>query len=407
MPVAQFQGVLPIPIFLAPFTFTSIGGSWISWNPVNSDWAMFSLALAKPAPVTTQGFMASTYSRYHLMQPSGAITVQMGNSAINTGNLDYECHVAIGNAAYRIAVHHDGTNVNSTYPVYGTEILPIYQSFTDPNPPGLAAWETQTGGATYNAYGNFSIIGKIGVLVQELGKVLPAAAHMYTNNSSVVQTMGAVLAQNPATASFAGLAQEFGPLGYGAWPNGFFTCDQVTGNNIFWCIPASLTSVTLQTLNVQMSIATGVITPLWGQGVSFTFDNPALNTILASAAMRFNPTSNGVWCTNGTNNTDYYITNDGTRYWQVQYVYQQNSRKISSSASELGRPTRFVDAAGNFWYAGLGSQVSGGLLQPLTSFGANIGFDPITLQMPPPLSFPCWSTCLDRIGGTPSVLSLD
>ena len=87
---------------------------------------------------------------------------------------------------------------------------------------------------------------------------------------------------------------------------------------------------------------------------------------------------------------DYFVSPDGTRYWQIQYFPQGNTAISKPSAQEAAN--KFVDSRGTFWYTGSATQ-GGGVIQPLYSFGPNSPYNFYKLVQQP-FHMPCFDPCL-------------
>jgi hypothetical protein len=183
------------------------------------------------------------------------------------------------------------------------------------------------------------------------------------------------------------------------------------GSNYLWSGAASSSQVYLQTVIPTCDIAQASFTTTFtSTRDALSFDNPVLNALLSTFA-----TSNWMPCSTGnifaTNQSgqflDYFVSKDGTKYWLLNYV--QIGAKLQNTASygatipgaiTDSANSRWIDSSGIFWYTG-DAVSSGGETFVANSFGFDIPFSPIVLPYVPPISFPCWSACLGRVGGAP------
>jgi hypothetical protein len=133
--------------------------------------------------------------------------------------------------------------------------------------------------------------------------------------------------------------------------------------------------------------------------LQFEFDNAALNTAIVNQTYILRPCANGWLFSVGT--SDYYISADWTRYWQLNFVAGAPGIPLPVAGIETGETnfsrmvTKFIDVQGIFWYTGINSNVggTGGQNTPLYSFGFDLPFYPPVLPTIPPLKIPCWSPC--------------
>ena len=123
-----------------------------------------------------------------------------------------------------------------------------------------------------------------------------------------------------------------------------------------------------------------------------SFDNAAINAALdVDYGSGNNCNGAGI---NGfmvsVNNTDYYVSKDGTQYWQLNYV-SQNGNPVPPPGS---LQTKFFDASGIFWWIGANKNEDGSVT-PYYSYSQDIPYPLYVLNFPP-YSMQCWSQCLGK-----------
>jgi hypothetical protein len=164
--------------------------------------------------------------------------------------------------------------------------------------------------------------------------------------------------------------------------------------NYLWCIPS--TGVNKITVARWHSALAGNNSGVQVESTDlFSFDNPALNAVLA----KYNPVATCFPCglrgwlfMDIDNQVDYFVDVTGQRYWRLNYLPQGNAKPVPSGSEAA---YKFVDFNGVFWYTGLATQ-TGQTVTPQYSFGYSIPFNRVTLPPIPPMSLPCYADCLGQ-----------
>jgi hypothetical protein len=414
MPTAIFQGILTIPVFKTPYTvppLNSINGAPMSLNA--SDSALFSIS-SMQENFTDAYYYGMNWARVIRFNPANYTQVDLGNvgQGVSGGAQINGGWLSQGNAAYFPGANTSYGGVGTNQTQCGCWNVGVGAGVVNNSAPNMYLWGV---GANTNILPSpfFGPLPMQNVRYQVMeipGIAVPGQAMMLTSATGGLQTLagfcnpfnGSGYVQNPPATN--------GPLSYSQWGLGFIIPDRSTGNNIWWGINNLGNQIKLVSVGMFYSILSGNSNFVFSQNAdSLTFDNAAINTVFAAQNLRFNPTANGVWmtATNGvTGFGEYYISKDGTKYWQIAYA-NYSGLAIADPATEPYWPTRFIDVSGTFWYTGRGGANTGAQgLQPLYSIGINIPFNTFQLPQIPPLSFPCWSDCLARVGGNPGNLAL-
>ena len=151
-------------------------------------------------------------------------------------------------------------------------------------------------------------------------------------------------------------------------------------------------------LRYYIDLGVGAFIDITGE-LQLLFDNAVLNNAVNNLSAVFYGVATG-WMLIVQGVGDFYISSDGSKYWQLNYVAGSGGVTGLPSAgtiegsdeNSIRTAVRNVDAAGTFWYTGQNT-TSGGNTQPLYSLGFNVPFQLPTLAGVPPLKVPCWSPC--------------
>lgn len=128
---------------------------------------------------------------------------------------------------------------------------------------------------------------------------------------------------------------------------------------------------------------------------TFQFDDPVLNNVLSSVSANATCTPCGLrgWLfSDTTHSNDYYVAPEGDRYWKLNYISYGNAKKVPGGANAA---YKFIDFNGVFWYTGPETQ-SGNNVTPQYSLGYSIPYSRISLPVIPPMALPCYSDCLGQ-----------
>lgn len=99
-----------------------------------------------------------------------------------------------------------------------------------------------------------------------------------------------------------------------------------------------------------------------------------------------------------TEANDYFISKDGSKFWQLNYMSQGAAPQITPGYSDgtgYSVKGKTFDASGVFWYTGTAAYSSDtGMVTPLFSFGEDLAFINPTLPPVNPLKIPCYDPCI-------------
>jgi hypothetical protein len=406
MPYCQSQGILNIPLFLAPYTVPWSSSRGMALNANANDYAINDTAyVAFDGSNPTDGIYGASITR---LQPNAYQQVNVGDYNGTTG-------VAIGQGGRMVCQgqwgyyglgtsHAAGTGPNAVS--MGSSSIPLFKSANYANMPGFEPW-TSAAITNFAPNGMNQVMQQAYISLVELpGVVVPGVAFPLTIGSGLLQTLAfwAPGLNDGAVQNTGGPIGNTGPLSSFHFSGGFIVPDRVNGANTWWCTGNAQTVPLLINLQLFCSLLSQAMWAVIGLNADpLVFDNPTINTWVNAGQQEFQATANGVLMSSTiTGRGDYYISRDGTKYWQINYV-NYSGIAIRDNAIELVYPSRTIDAQGIFWYTG-GNTANGTTLQPLYSFATNIPFNPIFLPQIPPMTMPCWSDCLDRIGGSPGQL---
>lgn len=182
-------------------------------------------------------------------------------------------------------------------------------------------------------------------------------------------------------------------------------------NNYIWGNAGSGAFLASVSVNYEITGQT-LITP-WDVAPvqAWLTDNAAINSLITASQANYTPCPNGmiftpISTTPGVQG-QYFVSKDGLRYWKLN-LFAANAggfiNGVPSGNSTDIQDSIWIDNAGVVWYMGRAAQTPT-LVQPMFSLALDIFYDPVILPAFPPTAFPCWSPCLDRIGGRPGNLN--
>lgn len=415
---SQFQGAINVPLFLAPYTVTLPAtypfgvASGSAMNP-NSDtpcifsgaWQDINSVNNQPIVILNGGFVALNYQR--------ASTFTLNNGWSASGNHQVKLCYTENEAAFGFswAEHNDANHFSSWFGVsvnpFAINDRTVSNTIAPPasiNNVNAYAWTSNNTlayqnmngglftGVFTNALTNFASQCYAGVVSDQFDHAYLVALIPGVSMNSA--SMAASLSGFLGSANYAGVA-NFGM--YGAQPDNYVVgagSDTTTSvlNYLFG----------FSALNSQISYA------IWN--APFAGGVPSLN-VLETGTLVFDNNSNlnaqlskynsnsvmtgigkrGMLATDLDSGIDYFVSRDGSKYWQL--AYQPQSGAVKMPLFDTSESThKFVDKLGTFWYTGAPTR-SGNTIQPYYSFGFNIPYGIFSLNFPP-VYLPCYDPCL-------------
>jgi hypothetical protein len=425
---STFQGVLNVPMYALPYTMEYATASIAPGLSCNTGEAPILDTRNHTSPHSWQ----QIWSANGVTAPQGSLGVnatgmyvlsQDGYATINIGNYTGNAPTGTAVNAFPPAVVGGKLlipNLTAQFGVlpvmdftylYGVmyTTLPAYVNSTSafgPYANNFGGLTTANGSPTYfeNDVTQVGPIGKSAVTVVNdadfenpipIGVTFGSTSFFNMATISVVQIMtlgGSTLTATGGTSPMVGVF----------WENVWNIPDYVDGINYVWGTDLGLPYV--MTAEWVYGIVGGNIgLASYGGLYAWQTDNATINTAINGSLANYYPCGNGFIL--GINAVDYYVSKDGKRYWQLNLISQVPPRFIGPSWTDSAN-SRWIDPYGTVWYSGNASYNSTtGLFQPLYSGALNIPYNPVYLQGIPPLSGPCWSPCLTRIGGVPGSLN--
>jgi hypothetical protein len=402
MPVAVFQGILNVPLFRAPYTVPFSGTNGMPLCNNASDWANFSYGVYG-VDGNTSAFNKCFGFQTLRFQPSGYQSVKYGNTNVSGSLITAVNGYSVMSGEWSYGAMENYTlypSSNNTYRA-GSVNVPMSISASYSVPPGIYDWGANSAARNFIANPTNIATQQISVGIVEFQSLnVPGLAIIGQPNTLSYDTLQMVTLPFPDSGFYNyAIGSSYPIIG----STGFIIPGRTSPTNFWWQPNTSGIAMTITKVVAQYSIQTGFSSLQFGAYDFFTFDNATLNSALAAARLQFRASANGVTVYDSSNLLpEYYINKDGTKYWQLNYV-DYSGLGVKSGITTTGS-TRFIDAAGTFWYTDKTARLNNTTMQPLYSLGVNIPWNPVTLPQIPPMSMPCWSDCLDRLGGQPGKL---
>jgi hypothetical protein len=429
---AAYQGVLNIPMYQTPYSIPNGGNQFtlagqtgqncILNNGINAAYNQVPYNGAySQFPESSQGVQSA---QNLILTYSSLNTITIGDGLGYKGSQNYP---GIVNLPRQQPISYAGQLVWPNMGVVsgiGGWTLDVQYAFVNAGKSG--SYPAMSSRNTYNI--NLIAGNLLGVSPVYVMSANPLVLNLYTevgNPVPYVQNVGSVLGLGSVMSGLPGpvIALQADLALTGLCANATLAGFGSTFSKQIWINPApEATSnyiwnnqngaITVASLSVNVNVTGPIITTPFDLGTNnlWQTDNATLNGYISSLNYYCQPCPNG-WIftpiTNGAGAGTYFVSKDGGRYWLLNIFAAQPNGFINGTppiGSSDYQSAYWIDNAGVVWYTGRAA-TSGTTTQPMFSLALDIFYNPVILPAFPPTTFPCWSPCLDRIGGRPGNLT--
>lgn len=399
--IAQYQGVLQVPLFAAPYTIpVNNGQGYFGLRPHGHyPFSVIKNVVADPSNATIN--TATRSGAVTVLAYKNTVNLTIGDGSGNFNNNNGQLNDNVLRQTYISALGYG-------YPVppyagapysYG----PLYLNSLSFALANRSAPALQMGGIDgivdpYTAYpvGLNALVGVYDLHYEVSGAELPACGIVM-----IPQKAGALA------------AISFNVLGFPLFSGiNYIDPSLVYSNNnsLFisgYIIPDSKNKNNMVIEGSYNGVRTGfdfVINPINNSMVNsysgllfLRLDDSYFDTYFQNGVGKLQPTPRG-WILTG-DTREAFISIDFTKWWEIKYVSAATgvpniSPGYSTSSGENYGSAKTIDINGVFWQTGA-QTTSGGITKPLFSLGYNLPFTPPPFPAAiPPIDIPCWDPCL-------------
>lgn len=204
------------------------------------------------------------------------------------------------------------------------------------------------------------------------------------------------------------LSLDSAPSGFPSLLAEWISPDMIAGTNYIWLRYSGTTFPKVSSSPVNFIVGQGLVPVIFNAFEDWQTDNAIINAAISQQFASFMPVNGGFLMSinSGVATGIYFVDKTGTKYWTFNLqTGAPGGAKFRNLPIDIADLNITIDGNGIVWYIGLDAQ-SGGVTQPYFSLALNIPYGGVNLPTYlPPIGGPCWSDCLDRVGGRPGNLN--